>query len=149
MIENFVKKWGAKKLILSINDVMCTLLAFASAVYVSSDDFIGYLTDITFIEKIAIFTLNALLIVPIFRYYQLYKHKYFLRIGEQTLLILKGALINSIIIILCIFLVGYAPGYTSIHAARIRRAPINLVAPSTAADRLRSALPGRPQHTPS
>jgi FlaA1/EpsC-like NDP-sugar epimerase len=105
MIDSFVKKWGAKKLVLSVNDVVCTFLAFIAALYITTDDISLYFTDYSFAEKILIFSLNALLIIPIFRYYQLYKHKYFLRIGEQTLLILKGALINSIIVILCIFLV--------------------------------------------
>lgn len=105
MVENFIKKWGAKKLVLSVNDVLCTFLAFIGALYVTTSDLSLYFTNLTFIEKILIFGVNAALIVPIFRYYQLYKHKYFLRIGEQTLLILKGVLINSIIIILCIFLV--------------------------------------------
>jgi exopolysaccharide biosynthesis polyprenyl glycosylphosphotransferase len=105
MIDSFVKKWGAKKLVLSVNDVVCTFLAFIAALYITTDDISLYFTDYSFAEKILIFSLNALLIIPIFRYYQLYKHKYFLRVGEQTLLILKGALINSIIVILCIFLV--------------------------------------------
>jgi exopolysaccharide biosynthesis polyprenyl glycosylphosphotransferase len=117
MLETFVKKWGAKKLILSINDVMCTVLAFIAAVYITSANFWVYFTDIAFIEKIVIFSINALLIVPIFRYYQLYKHKYFLRVGEQTLLILKGVLINSIIIILCIFLVKTQE---ALHDSRIQ-----------------------------
>lgn len=105
MIENFIKKWGAKKLILSVNDALCTFLAFIGALYITSNNLSLYFTDLSFVEKIVIFGINAILIIPIFRYYQLYKHKYFLRIGEQTLLILKGVLINSIIIILCIFLV--------------------------------------------
>lgn len=105
MFENFIKKWGAKKLILSVNDVMCTFLAFTTALFITTNDISLYYTNFTFVEKVLIFIVNAVLIVPIFRYYQLYKHKYFLRIGEQTLLILKGVLINSIIIILCIFLV--------------------------------------------
>lgn len=105
MIENFIRKWGAKKLILSVNDVLCTSLAFLTAFFITTNNLALYFTNYTFIEKVLIFGFNAALIVPIFRYYQLYKHKYFLRIGEQTLLILKGTLINSIIIILCIFLV--------------------------------------------
>lgn len=104
MIGNFIKKWGAKKLVLSVNDALCTFLASVAALYISTNDFSLYL-NVSFAEKILIFAVNALLIIPIFRYYQLYKHKYFLRIGEQTLLILKGVLINSIIVILCIFLV--------------------------------------------
>lgn len=105
MLDDFIKKWGAKKLILSVNDLFCTFTAFVLALYFTAPGISVYLTEITFIEKLAIFIIGAILIVPIFRYYQLYKHKYFLRIGEQTLLILKGLLINSIIIIISIFII--------------------------------------------
>lgn len=105
MLDEFIKKWGAKKLILSVNDILCTFLAFILALYFTAPGFTVYFTELTFIEKLLIFMFGALLIIPIFRYYQLYKHKYFLRIGEQTLLILKGLLINSIIIIIGIFII--------------------------------------------
>jgi len=105
MFDEFIKKWGAKKLILSVNDILCTLIAFILALYFTAPGIDVYLTELTFIEKFLIFMAGALLIVPIFRYYQLYKHKYFLRVGEQTLLILKGLLINSIIIIIGIFII--------------------------------------------
>ncbi len=105
MFDDFIKKWGAKKLILSVSDIFCTLVAFILALYLTSPALSVYIQDPTFFEKIAIFLIGAFLIIPIFRYYQLYKHKYFLRKGEQTLLILKGLLINSIFIILCIFIV--------------------------------------------
>lgn len=105
MLDEFIKKWGAKKLILSVNDIICTNTAFILALYFTAPGFEFYFTELTFIEKLLIFVFGAFLIVPIFRYYQLYKHKYFLRIGEQTLLILKGLLINSIIIIIGIFVI--------------------------------------------
>lgn len=105
MIDEFIKKWGAKKLILSVNDILCTLIAFVLALYFTAPGIKVYLTEYSFIEKFLIFLAGALLIVPIFRYYQLYKHKYFLRVGEHTLLILKGLLINSIIIIIGIFII--------------------------------------------
>jgi len=105
MLDEFIKKWGAKKLILSVNDILCTFIAFILALYFTAPGFTVYFTQLTFIEKLLIFMFGALLIIPIFRYYQLYKHKYFLRIGEQTLLILKGLLINSIIIIIGIFII--------------------------------------------
>jgi exopolysaccharide biosynthesis polyprenyl glycosylphosphotransferase len=105
MLEEFVKKWGAKKLVLSVNDLLCTFISFFLALYLTAPGINVYFTELAFIEKLVIFFIGALLIIPIFRYYQLYKHKYFLRIGEQTLLILKGLLINSIIIIIAIFLV--------------------------------------------
>ncbi|HWA07555.1 MAG TPA: exopolysaccharide biosynthesis polyprenyl glycosylphosphotransferase, partial [Ignavibacteria bacterium] len=105
MLDEFIKKWGAKKLILSVNDIFCTFIAFVLALYFTAPGFDIYFTELTFIEKLLIFMFGALLIIPIFRYYQLYKHKYFLRIGEQTLLILKGLLINSIIIIIGIFII--------------------------------------------
>ncbi|MBN8584688.1 MAG: sugar transferase [Ignavibacteria bacterium] len=105
MIDEFIKKWGAKKLILSVNDILCTFIAFVLALYFTAPGISPYFTEISFIEKLLIFFTGALLIVPIFRYYQLYKHKYFLRVGEQTLLILKGLLINSIIIIIGIFII--------------------------------------------
>ncbi len=105
MLDDFIKKWGAKKLILSVSDIMCTSAAFILALYLTAPGLDVYISEITFVEKLLIFLAGAVLIIPIFRYYQLYKHKYFLRIGEQTLLILKGLLINSIIIIIAIFLV--------------------------------------------
>ncbi|KXK52935.1 MAG: Lipopolysaccharide synthesis sugar transferase [Chlorobi bacterium OLB5] len=105
MFDEFIKKWGAKKLILSVNDLFCTSVAFILALYFTAPGIHIYFSDITFIEKLSIFIFGAILIIPIFRYYQLYKHKYFLRIGEQTLLILKGLLINSIIIIIGIFII--------------------------------------------
>lgn len=105
MLDEFIKKWGAKKLILSVNDILCTFIAFILSLYFTAPGFDVYFTELTFIEKLLIFVFGALLIIPIFRYYQLYKHKYFLRIGEQTLLILKGLLINSIIIIIGIFII--------------------------------------------
>jgi undecaprenyl-phosphate galactose phosphotransferase len=105
MINEFIKKWGAKKLILASNDLFCMIIAVAAALYFTAPGLEFYFTEFTFIEKLLSFILGAILIVPIFRYYQLYKHKYFLRIGEQTLLILKGLLINSIIIILLLFLI--------------------------------------------
>ncbi|HMT10806.1 MAG TPA: sugar transferase [Ignavibacteria bacterium] len=105
MLDDFIKKWGAKKLILSVSDIMCTSAAFILALYFTAPGLDVYISEITFVEKLLIFLAGAVLIIPIFRYYQLYKHKYFLRIGEQTLLILKGLLINSIIIIIAIFLV--------------------------------------------
>ncbi|MCC6866544.1 MAG: sugar transferase [Ignavibacteria bacterium] len=105
MLDDFIKKWGAKKLILVINDLFCTSIAFILALYFTVPQIQIYFTDIIFIEKMIIFIIGAVLIIPIFRYYQLYKHKYFLRIGEQTLLMLKGLLINSILIIIFIFIV--------------------------------------------
>ena len=105
MLDEFIKKWGAKKLILSVNDILCTFIAFILALYFTAPGFEFYFTELSFVEKLLIFMFGALLIIPIFRYYQLYKHKYFLRIGEQTLLILKGLLINSIIIIIGIFII--------------------------------------------
>jgi len=105
MLDEFIKKWGAKKLILSVSDIICTSVAFILALYFTAPGLDVYITEVTFIEKLVIFLAGAVLIIPIFRYYQLYKHKYFLRVGEQTLLILKGLLINSIIIILAIFIV--------------------------------------------
>ncbi|HEY3249490.1 MAG TPA: sugar transferase, partial [Ignavibacteria bacterium] len=71
----------------------------------ANEEFYQYISGTTIVEKLLIFLAGCLLIIPIFRYYQLYKHKYFLQIGEQTLLILKGLLIDSILIILLIFLV--------------------------------------------
>ncbi len=105
MFAEFIKKWGAKKLILSVNDILCTFISFILALYFTAPGIEVYFTELTFIEKLLIFIMGALLIVPIFRYYQLYKHKYFLRVGEQTLLILKGLLINNIIIIIAIFII--------------------------------------------
>ncbi len=105
MFEEFVKKWGAKKLVLSVNDLLCTFISFFLALYFTAPGINVYFTETAFIEKLVIFFFGALLIIPIFRYYQLYKHKYFLRVGEQTLLILKSLLINCIIIIIAVFLV--------------------------------------------
>ncbi len=105
MFSEFIKKWGAKKLILSVNDILCTSISFITALYFTAPGISAYFTNLTFVEKLLIFITGAFLIIPIFRYYQLYKHKYFLRIGEQTLLILKGLLINSIIIIIAIFII--------------------------------------------
>jgi undecaprenyl-phosphate galactose phosphotransferase len=105
MFDEFIKKWGPKKLILAVSDLFCTYVAFVLALYFTSPDFTLYIDNVVIVEKIIIFIAGATLIIPIFRYYQLYKHKYFLRIGEQTLLILKGLLIDSIIIIILIFLV--------------------------------------------
>jgi len=105
MISEFIKKWGAKKLFLSGSDVACTISGVFLSLYFTADKkFSAYLTDTVLFEKLLIFIFGALLILPIFRYYQLYKHKYFLKGGEQTLLMLKGLLINSIIIIILIFL---------------------------------------------
>jgi len=106
MLGWFIKKYGAKKLLLASGDLVCTLSGAFLALYLTSPNgFSYYLSERTFLEKITIFLLGSLLIVPIFRYYQLYKHKYFLKIGEQVLLIVKGLLINSIAIILLIFIV--------------------------------------------
>lgn len=106
MILSFIKKYGAKKLLLAVNDLICTLLAAVLSLYVTSSQYFTiYISSSAFIEKILIFLLGAVLIVPIFRYYQLYKHKFFLKGGEQTLLILKGLLVDSIIMIIVIFLV--------------------------------------------
>ena len=105
MLSEFIKKWGAKKLFLSGVDVACTISGVLLSLYFTADNkFSAYITDTVLFEKLLIFLFGALLILPIFRYYQLYKHKYFLKGGEQTLLILKGLLINSIIIIILIFL---------------------------------------------
>jgi exopolysaccharide biosynthesis polyprenyl glycosylphosphotransferase len=106
VITKLVKKHGSKKISLAVNDALCTLISAYLALYLTiggallnPDDFAK------FAEKIGIFIIGSLLIIPIFRYYQLYKHKYFLSIGEQTLLLLKGVIIDCIIIILLIFLV--------------------------------------------
>jgi undecaprenyl-phosphate galactose phosphotransferase len=106
MLGWFIKKYGTKKLLLASGDLVCTLSGAFLALYLTSPNgFSYYLSERTFLEKITIFLLGSLLIVPTFRYYQLYKHKYFLKIGEQVLLIVKGLLINSIAIILLIFIV--------------------------------------------
>ncbi len=106
MLTEFIKKWGAKKLALSVSDLTCMLIAsFFSIYYTSADKIHGIADDSTTFEKSAIFIIGSLLIIPVFRYYQLYKHKYFLRAGEQILLILKGLLINSILVIILIFIV--------------------------------------------
>jgi exopolysaccharide biosynthesis polyprenyl glycosylphosphotransferase len=101
-----VKKYGTKKLLLAAGDLICTLLGAFFALYLTAPGgFARYFDDVIFAEKIFIFLLGAFLIIPVFRYHQLYKHKYFTRTGEQVLLIVKGLLINSIIIILLIFIV--------------------------------------------
>lgn len=106
MLGWFIKKYGTKKLLIASGDLVCTLAAAFVALYLTSPNgFSFYLSEKPFLEKIIIFLLGSLLIVPIFRYYQLYKHKYFLKIGEQILLLVKGLLINSIAIILLIFIV--------------------------------------------
>ncbi|MCI0449569.1 MAG: sugar transferase [Chlorobi bacterium] len=105
MFEDFIKKWGPKKLILAISDIFCTYVSFILALYFTSPGINAYLEEPFYLEKLVIFIAGGTLIIPIFRYHQLYKHKYFLRRGEQALLILKGLLINSIIIIIAIFLV--------------------------------------------
>jgi undecaprenyl-phosphate galactose phosphotransferase len=106
MFENFVKKWGPKKLTLSISDLICSLIAVIVSLTITANKEVEYdLFNTFFYEKLLIFLAGAFLVVPIFRYYQLYKHKYFLKTGEQTLLILKGLLIDSIVIILLIFII--------------------------------------------
>ena len=106
MFTDFIKKWGAKKLILSVSDLSCTLMASFFALFLTSDNSLNHFADdASSTEKTLIFLFSSFLIIPIFRYYQLYKHKFFLRFGEQILLILKGLLINSIFVILLIFLV--------------------------------------------
>ncbi len=107
MFISFLKKHGTKKVLLALNDLLCTLLAAFIALYITSKGDITelYSFDSLFIEKILVFLLGAVFIIPIFRYYQLYKHKYFLKNGEQVLLILKGLLIDNISIIIVIFLI--------------------------------------------
>jgi exopolysaccharide biosynthesis polyprenyl glycosylphosphotransferase len=106
MFTEFIKKWGAKKLVLTVSDLTCALMASFFALYLTSDrNPARFVEDLSAIEKTLIFLASSFLIIPIFRYYQLYKHKYFLRAGEQILLILKGLLINSILVIIIIFLV--------------------------------------------
>ncbi len=105
MVSWFIKKYGAKKLLLASGDLLFSLLSAFLALYLTSKKGLMYFQDNTFIEKILIFAFGAILTIPVFRYYQLYKHKYFLKIGEQILLILKGLLISNIAIILLIFLV--------------------------------------------
>lgn len=106
MLSRLVKKHGSKKIFLAINDLICALVSALLALALTLDKSIfEYATGIYFIRKRLIFLAGAILIIPIFRYYQLYKHKYFLKVGEQTLLILKGLLIDSIFIIILIFLV--------------------------------------------
>jgi undecaprenyl-phosphate galactose phosphotransferase len=106
MFTDFVKKWGAKKLILSASDIICVLMSAFLALFLTSNNSVyHFIDDATSVEKTAIYLFSALLVIPIFRYYQLYKHKFFLRAGEQILLILKGLLINSIFIVLLIFIV--------------------------------------------
>ena len=119
MSLNFVKKHGIKKVILSVNDLLCTMTASFLALYFTAVDGITntYILDSIFLEKIIIFLFGSLSIVPIFRYYQLYKHKYFLKIGEQGLLILKGLLVNSIAIIVFIFLIKT---HQALHESRLQ-----------------------------
>ena len=106
MLGWFIKKYGTKKLLLASGDLFCALLGAFLALYITSPNgFLYYLNERTFLEKIIIFLLGSFFIIPIFRYHQLYKHKYFLKIGEQVLLIVKSLLINSITIILLIFIV--------------------------------------------
>ncbi len=106
MLGWLVKKYGTKKLLLAAGDIVCTLTGAFFALFLTSPDGLSYyFTDKTFPQKLIVFLLGAFFIIPIFRYHQLYKHKYFTRIGEQVLLILKGLLINSIAIILLIFIV--------------------------------------------
>ncbi len=106
MLGWFIKKYGAKKLLLAVGDLICTLVAaFLALSLTSKDGAFDYVGDRTFVEKIIIFFLGAFFVVPLFRYYQLYKHKYFLKVGEQILLIIKGLLIDSIAIILLMFIV--------------------------------------------
>jgi exopolysaccharide biosynthesis polyprenyl glycosylphosphotransferase len=101
-----IKKHGSKKIFLASGDFICALASAYITLSVTLDkNVLEYATGANFIEKILIFLVGSVLIIPIFRYYQLYKHKYFLKIGEQTLLILKGLLIDSIFIIILIFLV--------------------------------------------
>ena len=105
MFSWFIKKYGTKKLLIASGDLLCSLTAAFFALYLTAKTGITYFSDSTFLEKILVFLFGAFFIIPVFRYYQLYKHKYFLKVGEQILLILKGLLINSIAIILLIFLV--------------------------------------------
>lgn len=105
MLLQLIKKHGSKKISLSINDLICLLVSAYFALSLTSGKNIFGDVSLGFIEKKIIFAVGALLIIPIFRYYQLYKHKYFLRIGEQILLILKGLAVNSIIIIILTFLI--------------------------------------------
>ncbi len=105
MILAFIRKYGAKKLMLAMTDLSCTLISAFLALILTSSKSVFYYIDFIFIDKIIVLLIGSILIIPIFRYYQLYKHKFFLRIGEQTLLILKGLLIDSIVIILLFFLV--------------------------------------------
>lgn len=103
MLVDFVRKYGFKKIILSINDIICSITAALLILFLTTNNFGSYIYGPQQ-EKFLIFIFGAFLIVPIFRYYQLYKHKYFLKAGEQSLLILKGLLIQNIIIILIIFI---------------------------------------------
>ncbi|MGH2575881.1 MAG: sugar transferase [Ignavibacteria bacterium] len=104
MFRSFIKKHGSKKIILGTSDLICCLTAAYLALNLTLDKNIFlYLIEIKFVEKIIIFLFGSVIIIPLFRYYQLYKHKYFLQTGEQALLILKALLIDNIIIILLIF----------------------------------------------
>jgi exopolysaccharide biosynthesis polyprenyl glycosylphosphotransferase len=105
-VLKLIKKHGSKKIFLASSDLICALAAGYITLSVTLEkNVLEYATGNNFIEKILIFLAGSVLIIPIFRYYQLYKHKYFLKVGEQTLLILKGLLIDSIFIIILIFLV--------------------------------------------
>lgn len=103
MLIDFIRKYGFKKIVLSINDIICSITAALLILFLTTNDFWTYIYGPQQ-EKFLIFIFGSFLIVPIFRYYQLYKHKYFLKAGEQSLLILKGLLIQNIIIILIIFI---------------------------------------------
>jgi exopolysaccharide biosynthesis polyprenyl glycosylphosphotransferase len=105
MINWFIKKYGTKKLLLASGDLLCALISVFFALYLTSKSGIAFFFDRPFLEKILIFLFGAFFIIPVFRYYQLYKHKYFLKIGEHILLILKALLINSIAVIILIFLI--------------------------------------------
>ncbi|MGA2667555.1 MAG: exopolysaccharide biosynthesis polyprenyl glycosylphosphotransferase [Ignavibacteria bacterium] len=106
MFFGFIKKYGLKKILLASCDLLCALIAASLSIALTFNRdhapsiFVGLLA-----EKILIFLLAAVIVIPIFRYYHLYKHKYFLKTGEQVLLILKGLLIDCVIIILIIFIV--------------------------------------------
>jgi len=105
MISSLVKKHGWKKISLAVNDVLCTLISAYLALYLTINASLLEPWWGKTLPKITILFVGSLLIIPIFRYYQLYRHKYFLTIGEHALLLLKGVIIDSIIIILLIFLV--------------------------------------------
>lgn len=101
-----IKKYGYKKLTLALSDFLSTLTAFLLTMYITS---YGSMVSSNFYylnaEKMFVFVFASFLIIPVFRYYQLYKHKYFLKAGEQAMLILKGLLITSIVIIILLFMI--------------------------------------------